>query len=115
MKQRFQKRLLRFKNEKIRYKYFTFLIGLTIPPLFLLGFLSYNIAKDALLQNQMETTQNHLQTSSEVADLLFRNVINMERLISWNKDVHQQLKESAQAQGDEQMFLARAQRSVFRI
>ncbi|MFP3121755.1 sensor histidine kinase [Ectobacillus funiculus] len=105
MKQRFQKRLLRFKNEKIRYKYFTFLIGLTIPPLFLLGFLSYNIAKDALLQNQMETTQNHLQTSSEVADLLFRNVINMERLISWNKDVHQQLKESAQAQGDEQNVL----------
>lgn len=105
MKQRFQKRLLRFKNEKIRYKYFLFMIGLSIPPLFLLGFLSYNIAKDALRQNQMETTQNHLQTSSEVADLLFRNVINMERLISWNKDVHQQLKESATVQSDEQNVL----------
>nr|WP_263327670.1 sensor histidine kinase [Neobacillus sp. Marseille-Q6967] len=82
-------------NDKIRYKYFFIMICLSIFPLLLLGFISFNIAKNTLVQNQLETTGNNLQTSSEVTDLLFRNIINMERVISWSGSVRQELLDSA--------------------
>ncbi|WP_160720574.1 sensor histidine kinase [Bacillus sp. USDA818B3_A] len=82
-------------QDNIRYKYFLLMICLSIFPLVLLGVISFNIAKDTLVQNQLETTKNHLKTSSEQADLLFRNIINIERNIIWNKDVRQELIDSA--------------------
>jgi two-component system, sensor histidine kinase YesM len=89
----------RIKNhlhrDKIRYKYFTIMICLSILPLILLGVISFNIAKNTLVQNQLETTGNNLRTSSEVTDLLFRNIINMERVISWSNSVRQELVDSA--------------------
>jgi two-component system, sensor histidine kinase YesM len=82
-------------NDKIRYKYFLIMICLSIFPLLLLGFISFNIAKNTLVQNQLETTGNNLRTSSEVTDLLFRNIINMERVISWSNSVREELVDSA--------------------
>jgi len=84
-----------FRNDKIRYKYFLIMICLSIFPLLLLGFISFNIAKNTLVQNQLETTGNNLRTSSEVTDLLFRNIINMERVISWSNSVREELVDSA--------------------
>ncbi len=84
----------KLKNEKYRYRNFILILALSIGPLMGLGFVSFNITKDLLVKNQTETIQNHLETSSEVADLLFRNIINMERIITWNKDVQKELKES---------------------
>lgn len=89
----------RFQVEKVRYKYFILMMCLSILPLLLLGFISYNIAKDTLVKNQIQTTQSHLKTTSEAADLLFRNISNMERLISWSKGVRQELIKSAQNTG----------------
>lgn len=83
------------RNDKIRYKYFLIMICLSIFPLLLLGFISFNIAKNTLVQNQLETTGNNLRTSSEVTDLLFRNIINMERVISWSNGVREELVDSA--------------------
>lgn len=83
------------RNDKIRYKYFLIMICLSILPLVLLGFISFNIAKNTLVQNQLETTGNNLRTSSEVTDLLFRNIINMERVISWSNSVREELVDSA--------------------
>jgi two-component system, sensor histidine kinase YesM len=83
------------RNDKIRYKYFLIMICLSIFPLLLLGFISFNIAKNTLVQNQLETTGNNLRTSSEVTDLLFRNIINMERVISWSNSVREELVDSA--------------------
>jgi two-component system, sensor histidine kinase YesM len=83
------------RNDKIRYKYFLIMICLSIFPLVLLGFISFNIAKNTLVQNQLETTGNNLRTSSEVTDLLFRNIINMERVISWSNSVREELVDSA--------------------
>jgi two-component system, sensor histidine kinase YesM len=82
-------------RDKIRYKYFFIMICLSIFPLILLGFISFNIAKNTLVQNQLETTGNNLQSYSEVTDLLFRNIINMERVISWSTSVRQELVDSA--------------------
>jgi two-component system, sensor histidine kinase YesM len=81
--------------DKIRYKYFFIMLCLSIFPLLLLGFISFNIAKNTLVHNQLETTGNNLRTSSEVTDLLFRNIINMERVISWSNSVRQELIDSA--------------------
>jgi two-component system, sensor histidine kinase YesM len=85
-----------FQKERERYKYFIFMMCLSILPLLLLGLISYNIAKDTLVKNQYQTTYNHLQTSSEAADLLFRNIANMQRLISWSKEVRQELISSSE-------------------
>ncbi|MDM5327585.1 histidine kinase [Neobacillus sp. CF12] len=84
-----------FHSDKIRYKYFFIMICLSIFPLILLGVISFNIAKNTLVQNQLETTGNNLQSYSEVTDLLFRNIINMERVISWSTSVRQELVDSA--------------------
>lgn len=86
--------LKKIKSEKYRYRIFVLILALSIGPLMGLGFVSFNITKNLLIENQTATIQNHLETSSEVADLLFRNIINMERLITWNKDVQKELKES---------------------
>ncbi|WP_235848374.1 sensor histidine kinase [Litchfieldia alkalitelluris] len=52
------------------------------------------------MNNQYQTTRNHLETSSEVADLLFRNIINMQRLISWSQEVREELITSSEFQGE---------------
>lgn len=88
--------------QKIRNKYFVIMMGLSLPPLLLLGFISHNITKDTLIQNQLQSTKDHLETSSEVADLLFLNIINMQRLIAWDKELHRELKESAALLGEEE-------------
>lgn len=101
MKEWFRHIILRFHLPKIRRKYLAVMMILSISPLFILGLISYSIAKDTLVHNQMQANKDHLKTASEVADLLFRNIINMERLISWNKDITQALKDSAAYRGDE--------------
>jgi len=98
------KRILYFlRPRKIRNKYFLFMIMLSIPPLFILGFISFNIAKNTLVDKQVQSTQEHLRTSSEVADLLFDNIIKMERLISWNDGIRQALIDSAEVGGNREI------------
>ncbi|MDM5338581.1 sensor histidine kinase [Fictibacillus enclensis] len=92
----------KLKKQTVRNRYFVLLLSMSVLPLFLLGFISFQIAKNTLIQNQLKTTQEHLRTSSEVADLLLRNVVNMERLIAWNKEAAQELKESAVQRTDKQ-------------
>lgn len=87
--------LKRMKTGRIRQKYFVTMLLLSILPIAVLGFISYNIAKNTLADNQLQTTAEHLKTSSESADLLLRNVINLERLMSWNPDLQRELKSSA--------------------
>ncbi|WP_255295291.1 hypothetical protein [Bacillus sp. AFS037270] len=90
---------IKFQYNQVRMKYFYLMLGISILPLLLLGYISFNIAKNTLIENQLKTTENNLKTSSEVADLLFRNIINMERLISWSPDVRRELIDSAKYAG----------------
>ena len=80
------------QTSKIRNRYFATMILMSIIPLAILGFISFNIAKNTLVENQLQSAQNLLKASSQNADLLLRNVINMERLISWNENIQQELK-----------------------
>ncbi|MCI2255772.1 sensor histidine kinase [Domibacillus sp. PGB-M46] len=80
---------------KIRQKYFIIMLLISILPIAFLGFISYSIAKDTLADNQLQATAEHLKTSSESADLLLRNVINLERLMSWNPDLQEELERNA--------------------
>ncbi len=80
------------QTSKIRNRYFVTMILMSIIPLAILGFFSFNIAKNTLVENQLQSAQDLLKASSQNADLLLRNVINMERLISWNENIQQELK-----------------------
>ncbi|TWE09102.1 two-component system sensor histidine kinase YesM [Neobacillus bataviensis] len=90
---------IKFQYNQVRMKYFYLMLGISILPLLLLGYISFNIAKNTLIENQLKTTENNIKTSSEVADLLFRNIINMERLISWSPDVRRELIDSGKYAG----------------
>lgn len=83
---------LRFR--KVRSRFLVAMIILSVPPLFVLGYISYNIAKDTLMHNHVQTNEDHLETSSEVADLLFRNIINLNRLILANSEIRKDLRSS---------------------
>ncbi|MED4225272.1 sensor histidine kinase [Neobacillus cucumis] len=96
---------MKLQLDHVRMKYFYLMLGISILPLLLLGYISFNIAKNTLIENQLKTTENNLKTSSEVADLLFRNIINMGRLISWSPDVRRELMDSAKYAGSGQNIM----------
>ncbi|WNS40816.1 histidine kinase [Paenibacillus sp. MMS20-IR301] len=85
---------LKFKFPKIRSRFFAVMILVSLPPLFLLGYISLNITKDTLVKNHILTNQDHLKTSSEVADLLLGNIINMNRIILENSDIREAVRQS---------------------
>lgn len=84
----------KLQPKKIRTRFLVAMITLTVIPLCVLGLVSYNIAKDTLVQNHQQTNENHLRTASEVADLLLRNVINMNRVVLSDTQLREQLVES---------------------
>lgn len=96
-----RKVLSKWRIRKIRQKYLLTMIFLSIIPLSILGSISYNIAKNTLVENQMQSAQSLLKTSSENADMLFENVINMKRLIAWNPEVQHELKKTLNKDGQE--------------
>jgi two-component system, sensor histidine kinase YesM len=86
----------RIRLGKIRQKYFVTMLLISILPIAFLGLVSYNITINTLVQKQQQATENHLKASSKSVDLLLRNVINLERLFSWNQDLQTELKKSAE-------------------
>ncbi|QJD86875.1 cache domain-containing sensor histidine kinase [Cohnella herbarum] len=88
------RRLFPFFFRKVRSRFLAAMILLSVPPLFLLGYISFNIAKDTLTNNNTQTNIDHLETSSEVADLLFRNIVNLNRSIVLNDDIRNDLRDS---------------------
>ncbi|WP_249275031.1 cache domain-containing sensor histidine kinase [Terribacillus saccharophilus] len=89
---------LRFR--KMRHRYFVAITIISIIPLAVLGITSYYIAKTTLMQHQINTMQIQVKASSERADVLLKNVINMQRLIAWNSDMQAELKKSAEITSD---------------
>lgn len=89
---------LRFK--KMRHRYFVAITIISIIPLAVLGITSYYIAKTTLMQHQINMMQIQVKASSERADVLLKNVINMQRLIAWNSDMQAELKKSAEITTD---------------
>lgn len=85
---------------KMRHRYFIAITIISIIPLAVLGITSYYIAKTTLMQHQINTMQIQVKASSERADVLLKNVINMQRLIAWNSDMQSELKKSAEITTD---------------
>ncbi|MFC5468496.1 sensor histidine kinase [Cohnella suwonensis] len=99
---RTRKLISRIRFRKIRSRFFFVMILLSLPPLFLLGYVSFNIAKDTLTENNTKTNIDHLRTSSEVADLLFRNIVNLNRYVVLNDDIRNDLRKSEIKNSQEQ-------------
>ncbi|THF83278.1 sensor histidine kinase [Cohnella fermenti] len=99
MTKRIRAYLNSFRLQRIRSRFLTAMIAVSLPPLIVLGYVSFNIAKDTLVDNHIETIQSHLKTSSEMADLLFKSVIDMNRIILSSDELRQQLDESGNAEG----------------
>ncbi|RUS43890.1 histidine kinase [Cohnella sp. AR92] len=85
------------RSQRIRSRFLTAMILVSLPPLFVLGYVSIHIAKDTLVENHIQTIQGHLKTSSEMADLLFKNIIDMNRIILSSDELRQQLYKSGEA------------------
>ncbi|MFB5759401.1 cache domain-containing sensor histidine kinase [Paenibacillus medicaginis] len=85
-------KLLRFK--RIRSRFLTAMILLSLPSLFLLGYISFNITKETLLDLNAKSNRGQLTTSSEVADLLFRNINNLHLSIVVNEEIRAALRTS---------------------
>lgn len=94
MKDRIRKLAAKFRFRKVRSRFFATMIILSLPPLFLLGYVSFDIAKNTLTDNNTKTNNDHLRTSSEVADLLFRNIVNLNRFIVLNDEIRDDLRQS---------------------
>src|SRR5690349_10193258 len=97
---RLRRFLLKLRPPRIRSRFLAAMILVSLPPLFVLGYVSLNISKDMLVQNHIQANADHLKTSSEVADLLMRNIINMNRIILSNDQLRQELYRSGEAKAD---------------
>ncbi|MFS0561986.1 sensor histidine kinase [Terribacillus sp. 179-K 1B1 HS] len=88
------------KLMKMRHRYFIAITLVSIIPLAVLGITSYYVAKTTLMNQQINTMQTQVKASSERADVLLKNIINMQRLIAWNSDIQAELKKSADITSD---------------
>ncbi|GIP18215.1 hypothetical protein J40TS1_38570 [Paenibacillus montaniterrae] len=85
---------------KTRTKFFVTLVLVSLPPLLILGYFSYGIAKDRLVTYNTQTNETQLATSNEVADLLFRNILSLHRYIVYNHSVRDVLYEITEEAGN---------------
>ena len=83
-----------FRFRRVRSRFMVAMILLSVTPLFFLGYISFNIAKDTLLSNNTQSNIEHLETSSEVADLLFRSISNLNKSIVLNTAIRNDLRDS---------------------
>lgn len=89
-----RKVLLLIRPRMIRNRFLFAMIMLSVPPLLVLGYFSFTIARDTLVKNHIQNNEYRLKATSEVADLFFRNVINMHRIILANNDLRAEVSAS---------------------
>lgn len=87
--------------KRVRTRFLIAMIMLSLPSLFLLGFISYNVAKQTLVEISTQTNLEQLQMSGEVADLLFKTINNLHISIVMNDGIKDALRGS-NAQGGKQ-------------
>lgn len=93
------------RQSRIRRRFFGAMILVSLPPLIILGYVSFNIAKETLVDNHIERNSGYLQTASEVTDLLMSNIINMNRIILSSEELRDELYASGINEGNNQDFL----------
>ncbi|WP_372631137.1 sensor histidine kinase [Cohnella sp.] len=65
---------LTFRFRRIRSRFLAAMILWSLPAIALLGITSYNISKSTVTELNAKSNQERLRTSSDIADLLFRNI-----------------------------------------
>lgn len=68
------------------------MILLSIPSIILIGYISFNISKNALMDTNKKSNWDRLKTSSEMADLLLRNINSLHFSIVVNPSIREILK-----------------------
>lgn len=81
----------RLPLHKIRNRFLLTLIVLSIPPLFLVGIISYKISSDSIIENYTNYYHEQLKTFNERIDYVFNSIIKMNRYILSNSQLQQQL------------------------
>lgn len=94
-----------FRFRKIRNRLLAVMVALSLPPIFIIGMVSYHTSKETLIENHLQSNEDNLKSISEKVDLLLRNVINMERYVLSNSDLMQQLIQSGSISDVEQESL----------
>ncbi|WP_337098532.1 cache domain-containing sensor histidine kinase [Paenibacillus sp. YIM B09110] len=85
---------MRFK--RVRSRILAAIILLSLPLIILLGLISINISNDALIAVNEKSNKDQLRTSSEVADLLFRNIKNLHWSLVNNEEIRDELRSNSQ-------------------
>lgn len=81
----------RFRFGKIRHRFLAAMIALSIPSIMLVGYISFNVANNALMDLNEKTNRERLRTSSDMADLLLRSINNLHYSIVVNEAIREQL------------------------
>lgn len=102
MKLRIEKFYEAFRFQRIRSRVLFAMILISVPPLFLLGYVSFNTAKDTLMESNTQTNQDHLRTSNEVAELIFHNIANLNQAIVLDEGIRDELRTSNKISSGEQ-------------
>lgn len=84
--------------QRVRTRFLLAMILLSLPSLFLLGLISYNVARHTLVEISTQTNREQLRMSGEVADLLFKTINNLHLSIVMNDGIQDALRGSG-AQG----------------
>ncbi|WP_419872793.1 cache domain-containing sensor histidine kinase [Candidatus Pristimantibacillus sp. PTI5] len=88
--------LIRMRFKRVRTRFLAAIILLSLPLIILLGLISINITNDALIDVNEKSNKDQLRTSSEVADLLFRNINNLHWSLVNNEDIRDELRSNSQ-------------------
>lgn len=86
--------------KQLRGRFFITMIVVAMLPLIALGIFSYHISKDTIETNYVTTNQDQLSTSSQVADLLLEDVIELHRLILSDNRLQQELRNGSTGGGE---------------
>lgn len=89
----------RTRFKRIRSRFLAAMIMLTLPSIMLLGYISFDISRNALTDMNEKANMDHLRTSNEVADLLFRNINNFHLSIVVNDEIREDLRSSGKDSG----------------
>lgn len=93
MKNRLLRLAGRIHFRKIRNRFLFAIILISLPSLFLLGYISFNITKNTLTEHNAQTNLDHLETASVVGDLLLSNIVNVNRTIVYDHEIRNMLLE----------------------
>ncbi len=87
------KRLLidKWQVHKLRSRFLLVLIMLSIPPIFLVGVIAYNISANSIVENYTNYYNEQLKTFNERVDYVFNSIIKMNRYILSNSELQQLL------------------------